>query len=330
MNASSRNQSWPPRASIDALRLRAKLYSSIREFFAQRDVLEVDTPSLSFATTTDPNIHSFTTEYLHTGDSSGQVLYLITSPEFHMKRLLAAGSGSIYQLCHVFRQSELGTQHNPEFTMLEWYRVGMGYQELMKEVAELVTMLLSHELNEPEYLTYQEAFQRHAGIDPLTTAFEDLKQLAQQAGLSISVDSQDDKDLYLDFLMSHLVQPRLGAGRLSFVYEYPASQCALARIAPQNAQVAERFELFVEGTELANGFHELADSDEQLRRFHAEQHKRELLGITSVNMDQNLIDALHTGLPDCSGVALGVDRLIQFIGIKESLNDVLAFPFNHA
>ena len=330
MDFSSKNQSWHPQASFDALRLRARLYQSIREFFTQRDVLEVDTPSLSFATTTDPNIHSFKTVFYRDGEPSGQALYLITSPEFHMKRLLAAGSGSIYQLCRVFRQSELGTQHNPEFTMLEWYRVGMDYQELMKEVAELVTVLLDRELKEPEYLSYQEAFQRYTGIDPLTVKIDELQQLAQQAGFSMPTHGQDDKDLYLDFLMSHIVQPRLGEGRLSFVYEYPASQCALARIAPHNAQVAERFELFVEGRELANGFHELADSEEQLRRFHTEQQKRGVQGTESVAIDQHLIDALSAGFPDCSGVALGVDRLIQFIETKKLLNDVLAFPFNRA
>ena len=330
MESSSQNQSWRPKASFDSLRLRARLYQSIREFFAQRDVLEVDTPSLSFAATTDPNIHSFNTVFHQGEESSGQDLYLITSPEFHMKRLLAAGSGSIYQLCHVFRQSELGAQHNPEFTMLEWYRVGMGYRELMKEVAELVTMLLNRELNEPEYLTYQDAFQRYVQIDPLTASLDELQQLAQQAGFSIPSHDQDDKNLYLDFLMSHRIQPKLGEGRLCFVYEYPASQCALAQITPQNGQVAERFELFVEGRELANGFHELADAEEQLRRFQGEQQKRESQGAGSVVIDQSLIDALYAGLPDCSGVALGIDRLIQFIDTKELLNDVLAFPFNRA
>lgn len=330
MDSSLQNQSWQPQASFDLLRLRARLYQSIREFFAQRDVLEVDTPSLSFAATTDPNIESFKTVFHHGGESSGQDLYLITSPEFHMKRLLAAGSGSIYQLCHVFRQSELGAQHNPEFTMLEWYRLGMDYGELMKEVAELVTKLLNRELKETEYLTYQQAFLRYVGIDPLSAGLEELRQLAQQAGFTIPAHNQDDKDLYLDFLMSHRVQPKLGEGRLSFVYEYPASQCALARIAPHNGQVAERFELFIEGRELANGFHELANADEQLRRFQREQERRESQGVGSVVIDQSLIDALHAGLPDCSGVALGVDRLIQFIDAKKLLNDVLAFPFNRA
>ena len=214
--------------------------------------------------------------------------------------------------------------------MLEWYRVGMGYQELMEEVADLVAMLLNRELKDPEYLTYSEAFQRYVGIDPLAARLDDLLQLAQQTGLAIPVNDDDGKDLYLDFLMSHLVQPKLGIGRLSFIYEYPASQCALARIAPHNEQVAERFELFVEGIELANGFHELADAEEQLQRFLVERQKREMQGAGLVNIDHHLIDALSSGLPDCSGVALGVDRLIQLICAKEILDDVLAFPFNRA
>ncbi|WP_455208467.1 EF-P lysine aminoacylase EpmA [Kaarinaea lacus] len=330
MDSSFENQSWRPCASFDVLRLRAKVYQAIREFFGQRDVLEVDTPSLSIATTPDPNIHSFDTLFLGCGEAVQRRMYLITSPEFHMKRLLAAGSGSIYQICHVFRQSELGSQHNPEFTLLEWYRVGMDYHALMAEIAELVSLLLNRELAEPEYLTYQDAFLRYAGIDPLNATLDELQQLAQQAGFTLPCTGQDDRDVYLDYLMSVDIQPRLGKGRLTFIYEYPASQCALARIAPHNNQVAERFELFIDGKELANGFHELADAKQQLDRFQSEQRQRAQRGIAPTTIDQNLIAALSAGFPDCSGVALGLDRLIQFMCDKNSLNDVLAFPFNHA
>ena len=329
MGSSFDNQSWLPNASFEDLRLRASVYATIREFFKQRDVWEVDTPSLSMATTTDPNIRSFETQFLGSGEVQQQRMYLITSPEFHMKRLLSAGSGSIYQICHVFRQSELGSQHNPEFTQLEWYRVGMRYHELMKEVADLVSLLLGSEKPDPEYLTYQEAFLRYAQIDPLEISLEELRQHAQQAGLSLPTSESEDRDLYLDYLMSTQVQPRLGKGRLTFVYEYPASQCALARIASDNSQVAERFELFIEGIELANGFHELADADQQIHRFHTELDRRAQLGIESTAIDQHLIAALDAGLPDCSGVALGIDRL-QFMSSKKSLHDILAFPFNRA
>ena len=330
MDDSFENQSWPPSASFEQLRLRAGVYESIREFFKQRKVLEVDTPSLSMATTPDPNIHSFETHFLGYGEVRQQRRYLITSPEFHMKRLLAAGSGCIYQICHVFRQAELGSQHNPEFTMLEWYRIGMDYHSLMKEVAELVALLLTQELAEPEYLSYKAAFVRYTGIDPLAATLTKLRQQAQKAGLTLPASGQDDKDLYLDYLMSTQVQPQLGKGRLTFIYEYPASQCALARIASDDNQVAERFELFLEGVELANGFHELADAEQQLQRFQSELERRSQAGMQPVSIDRHLIAALAGGFPDCSGVALGLDRLIQFITAKKSINDVLAFPFNRA
>ncbi|MGD8568800.1 MAG: EF-P lysine aminoacylase EpmA [Gammaproteobacteria bacterium] len=320
-------QSWRPQAGTDVLRVRARVYQAIRDFFKQRGVWEVDTPSLAAASVTDPAIESFATRYDGHGDVAPE-RYLITSPEFHMKRLLAAGSGSIYQLCHVFRQAELGSQHNPEFTMLEWYRVGMGYRELMKEVDQLVRGLVKQDLQETQYLTYQEAFVRYLDIDPLTAQTEDLYRCAQQAGLTTVAG--EDRDLYLDFLMSYRVQPQLGIGRLTFIYEYPASQCALARIAPHNPQVAERFELFAQGRELANGFQELTDAAEQKRRFEQDLQMRARRETNLVTPDQYFLDALSAGLPDCSGVALGVDRLIQFMLDKKSVGDVLAFPFNRA
>ena len=327
MNSPIDDQSWQPQAGFDVLRLRARVYQTIREFFKQRGVTEVDTPVLTAATVTDPAIESFTTTYGDPGTAQRE-LYLMTSPEFHMKRLLAAGSGSIYQLCHVFRQSELGSQHNPEFTLLEWYRVGMGYRDLMKEVAQLVRVLVKQDLSQPQYLSYQEAFLRYADIDPITADTATLRQCAQQAGLSISTDSPDERDIYLDFLMSHRVQPKLGRDCLTFVYEYPASQCALARISPHNDLVAERFELFLQGRELANGFQELTDAGQQAERFQRDLEKRAQRGSKQVPQDKHLIDALAAGLPDCSGVALGVDRLIQFMLDKKKIEEVLAFPFN--
>jgi lysyl-tRNA synthetase class 2 len=330
MDTSFDNQSWPPSASFESLRLRARVYETIREFFKLREVLEVDTPSLSAATNTDPNILSFKTEFAGFGDVPQQRMYLITSPEFHMKRLLAAGSGSIYQISHVFRQAELGSQHNPEFSLLEWYRVGMDYHTLMQEVTELVSLLVNRPLTDPEYLTYQDAFLHYVGIDPLTATLDELQRLAQQAGFSLPATGRNNKDLYLDYLMSTQVQPKLGKRRMTFIYEYPASQCALARIKDDNHQVAERFELFIEGVELANGFHELSDAEQQMARFHSELHQRAQQAIEPADIDQYLIAALGAGLPDCSGVALGLDRLIQFISGKKTINDILAFPFNRA
>jgi len=325
---------WPAKADLDILRLRAKTYEEIREFFRQRMVLEVDTPILSVASTPDPNIDSFETTYLAvTGKSSAGSRYLSTSPEFPMKRLLASGSGSIYQLCHVFRQAEQGSQHNPEFTLLEWYRVDMDYRELMQEVGELVASLMQQTMPQTfdiEILSYQDVFLQYLGVDPLTAPVTELQRLSEEAGLVNTKTDIDDKDLYLDFLMSQKVQPHLGDEKLSFVHEYPASQCAYAKLSNKNAQVAERFELFYQGVELANGYQELTDAKEQRLRFDQQNQKRVQQGKPLVHWDRHLVHALEQGMPACSGVALGVDRLIQLMSNVKNIEDILAFPFNRA
>jgi len=323
-------QQWRPVAAMDVLRVRADVYEHIREFFKSRDVLEVDTPVVSSSTTPDPHIDSFITDYFPSASQTpGESRYLSTSPEFPMKRLLAAGSGSIYQLCHVFRQAEQGSRHNPEFTMLEWYRVEMSYLELMREVAALVGRLLKQNLP-IEVLTYQAAFMRYLEIDPLTVTTGELQRLAEKSGLVCGEQDADDKDFYLDFFMSHQVQPQLGKGQLTFVHEYPASQCAYSKISSSDPRVAQRFELFFQGVELANGYQELTDAQEQKYRFEQQNKKRLLSGKSTVQWDENLVDALFVGMPDCSGVALGVDRLIQLILNLKNIEDVLAFPFNRA
>lgn len=321
---------WQAQADINVLRLRAALYEKIRDFFKQRQVLEVETPVLTSATTPDPNIHSFETHYESIGESEAQGgRYLSTSPEFHMKRLLASGSGSIYQLCHVFRQAESGNQHNPEFTMLEWYRVDFDYHTLMQEVAELVCQLIGKTID-IEFATYQSVFRKYLQIDPLASSEEELMQIVQNYGLVTTNQKPVDKDYYLDFLVSHEIQPKLGLNKLTFVHEYPASQCAYARLSPTNSQVAQRFELFYQGVELANGYQELLDAREQQHRFEQQNAKRKLTEQAPVNWDQNLVLALKQGMPACSGVALGVDRLIQSILNVKNIQDVLAFPFNRA
>jgi len=330
MDSGKSLQNWRPSASLDVLRLRARTYQTIREFFKQRKVLEVDTPCLSHATTSDPNIESFVTQFYGVVSGETHDLYLSTSPEFHMKRLVAAGIGSIYQISHVFRQSELGSQHNPEFSLLEWYRVGMNYQGLMREVAQLIRLLMQQDWNEVQYLTYQQAFLQFVGIDPYSSGPDELYQISLKLGFSSHTIPLDDKDVYLDYLMSHHVQPKLGDNRLTFVYEYPASQCAFARISPENSQVAERFELFINGIELANGYQELTSPEEQRQRFTTDLDKRIRNGANPICMDENLLDALQFGLPECSGVALGLDRLIQLMSGKKSLSDVLAFPLVRA
>ena len=326
-------QDWQPYARREMLLARAELLAQIREFFTARNVLEVETPVLSQAGTTDPNIESFQTRYEGPGLPLGQSLYLATSPEFHMKRLLAAGSGDIYQISRVFRQTEFGRWHNPEFSLLEWYRIGFDLPALMDEVSQLVSQLLApeHNLQATEFITYREAFQRHLALEPFTATTAQLQQCADSLRIGVSGLGIDDHDAWLDVLMSHCVQPRLGKEGLCFVYDYPATQAALARLrAGVLPPVAERFELFIDGIELANGFHELEDAEQQLQRFSRDLELRRQRGLSAVPIDRRLIDALYNGLPDCSGVALGLDRLLQCKFGTKALHECLVFPLDRA
>ena len=324
---------WHPGADLATLRLRAELLARIRAFFAARGVLEAETPVLSAAAITDPHLASFGTLYSGPGPLYGRTLYLHTSPEFPMKRLLAAGSGCIYQIARVFRDGEAGRRHNPEFTLLEWYRVGFDHHRLMGEVAELVSELLAGKLAlaEPERLSYRELFQRHLGLDPHRTSAPALAACAERQNVPIPPGMPaDDLDPWLDLLLTHCIEPELGPGRLTFVYDYPASQAALARLRPGDPPVGERFELYVNGVELANGFHELGDAEEQRRRFERENAVRQASGLPVMAVDEHLLAALGTGLPDCAGVALGFDRLAMLAAGKKSLAEVLAFPLDRA
>lgn len=324
---------WRPSADLSVLRLRAELLAQIRAFFAARGVLEVETPALSAAAITDPHLASFKTCYSGPGSQHGRPLYLHTSPEFAMKRLLAAGSGCIYQIARVFRDGEAGSRHNPEFTLLEWYRVGFDHHRLMDEVAELVGMLLAGRLAlaEPERLSYRQIFQHHLNLDPHRATVADLAACAETRNISIPTGMPpDDPDPWLDLLLTHCVEPRLGSGRLTFVHDYPASQAALARLRPDDPPVGERFELYINGIELANGFHELGDAVEQRRRFAQENAARRAVGLPIMPVDEHLLAALEFGLPDCAGVALGFDRLVMLATRKTSLAEVLAFPLDRA
>jgi elongation factor P--(R)-beta-lysine ligase len=325
---------WRPSATLEVLKLRARLLARIRAFFSARGVLEVETPVLSGAATTDPALASCATRYTGPLFPHGQMLYLHTSPEFPMKRLLAAGSGSIYQICKVFRDGEAGRQHNPEFTLLEWYRVGFDHHRLMDETGELVMELLAPlmALQPPERLSYRDAFQRHAGLDPFAATPDDFRRAAGTHGIQVSPEmlTQSDPDAWRDLLLTHAVEPKLGQGRLIFIYDYPASQAALARILPGNPPVAARFELYLNGIELANGFHELADAGEQRQRFEAQLHIRETSGLPVVPVDEHLLAALAHGLPDCAGVALGFDRLVMLACGARTIDEVLAFPLERA
>lgn len=316
---------WRPTASLANLRLRAGLLQQIRAFFDARGVLEVETPALSHAGATDRNLESFTA-----ANPAGGFLYLHTSPEFPMKRLLAAGYGDIWQLCKVFRAGEQGRLHNPEFSLLEWYRVGMDHHQLMREVAELLAELIPGLESAPDYLTYREAFQRHAGLDAFTTDSRTCLRALQAAGLTPPAENELDRDGWLDLVAGELVYPRLGKGRLTFLHDYPASQAALARIRSDNPPVAERFEAFFEGHELANGYHELTDGAEQHARFDADRAYRRTHGLADVPADDHLVAALTHGLPDCAGVALGFDRVVMLAAKAAAIDEVIAFPFDRA
>lgn len=317
---------WRPGASLDVLRARARLLADVRRFFAERGVLEVETPILSRAGTTDPNLESFTSHYAGPGAPGGEPLFLQTSPEFFMKRLLAAGSGPVYQVGRVFRNGESGRRHNPEFTLLEWYRPGFDHHQLMDEVEQLLAGLLSLQTDgrRAERLSYAEAFQRHAGIDPHNADAAALAQCAADCGLRPSSDL-NDRDGWLDLLLVTVVEPALGVDGLTFLYDYPASQAALARVRPGVPALAERFEVYLHGIELANGFHELADAREQAERFAAERRLRAQRGQADVPEDRRLLEALEHGLPDCAGVAVGLDRLLMAALGADSLDQVLAF-----
>ena len=319
---------WQPNASITALRQRAAIVKTIRGFFEDRAVLEVETPSLSQATVTDQHLASFVTEFIGPGFAHGQTLYLQTSPEYAMKRLLAQGSGCIFQIGKAFRNEESGRFHNPEFTLLEWYRVGFDHFKLMDEVDELLQLVL--ETRKAERCSYQCAFMTHVGIDPLDTSVEALQQALVEHGMGDIAQIESCEDTLMQLLFSQVVEPNIGQQVPCFIYHFPASQAALAKIHGQDNRVAERFEVYFKGIELANGFHELTDGQEQLARFERDNAKRLADRKPANSIDRHLIDALNHGMPDCAGVALGIDRLIMLALAVDSIDQVLSFAIERA
>ncbi len=309
---------WAPSASIEALRIRAHWLARIRAFFAERGVLEVETPVLAAAGVTDIHIDGLREA------STGR--WLQTSPEYAMKRLLAAGMGDCYQITRAFRAGEQGRWHNPEFTLLEWYRLGFDAQALMDEVAELVAMVLGpapvHTRN------YAEAFVIAGLPDPITASDSDIQQAAQQHPQAQPVPGDLNRDALLDWLFSQVVVPSLP--ERCFITHFPASQAVLARLSPENPQTAERFELFCQGIEMANGFDELTDAAELRARFARDQALREQADTVVPAIDERLLAALDAGLPDCAGVALGVDRLLALASGAEGISPVLAFDWDRA
>jgi elongation factor P--(R)-beta-lysine ligase len=326
---------WRPGASRDMLRRRAACLALVRGFFADRGVLEVDTPLIVNSPVSDVHIHSAAVQLTPPGGAPAAPppLYLHTSPEYAMKRLLAAGSGDIYQVCHVARGLEQGRLHNPEFTLIEWYRIGFSLGELMSEVEALLRSLLGAPAvgRGSERLSYGEAFRRELDLDPFSAPQAQLLAAAQRAGYqawagSAAAGGREDRDELLELLMAARVGPRLGQGSFTFVYGYPASQAALARLDPAEPRTAERFELYVDGIELANGFHELSSSLEQRARFERDNDARRRRGLPVAPPDERLLAALAAGLPDCAGVALGFDRVLMLAAGAQHIDEVLTFP----
>jgi elongation factor P--(R)-beta-lysine ligase len=314
---------WQPTASIATLEVRASMLRSARDYFAATRALEVETPTLSASAVTDVHIASVAAQPF------GRQHYLHTSPEFAMKRLLAAGCGDIWQICRVYRDGESGRFHNPEFTLIEWYRIGVDHHSLMSDVERLLSAMLppSRHFDSAERLTYREAVQLHAGIDAFDDPLAVLIARLESADIHVPASIRDDRDACLDLIVSTIVGPQLGRERLSFVYDYPASQAALARV---QGRIASRFEAYLDGIELANGFHELGASEEQRARFEADLAERARRRLPSVPMDERFIAALQHGLPECSGVALGFDRLVMCAVGAKHIDEVLAFAFARA
>jgi lysyl-tRNA synthetase class 2 len=319
---------WKPTANLKALRLRADLYALVRRFFAERGVLEVETPVLSSAGNTDPNIESFALRFDGPRAAGEATRWLRTSPEFPLKRLLAAGVGDCYELGRVFRNGEAGKRHNPEFTLLEWYRVGMDHHRLMDEVSELLkaALTLAGRRATVRDTSFRQLYQDKFGFDPMLAAEDELRSPLQVYGIDPTGLTHDD---WLDLLMTHLIQPTIPANRILLVYDYPASQCALAKVRAGDPPLAERFEVFLGPLEVANGYHELNDAAEQRRRFETDLDRRRARNAATPALDERLLASLPK-LPECAGVALGVDRLLMALMATDKISDVLAFPFDRA
>ncbi len=327
---------WRPSANLELLSLRAWLLENIRSFFSSRGVLEVETPLLGRHAVSDPHLRSFQVgcdcrckkndeENIFPG-------FLQTSPEYFMKRLLAAEASSIFQICKAFRDEEIGRYHNPEFTLLEWYRRGYDHQQLMLELRELISNIFAAKTIQLEWsaFSYQELFEKYLGINPHRIATEDLLErcITHMGAEQVQALTRDE---CLDLLLSHDIEPRLKDQGAVFVFDYPESQAALARLSknPNGFIVASRFELYINGLEIANGYHELSDYEEQKKRFAEDNNRRKALGIKEVPVDTNFLAALKAGLADCAGVAVGLDRLLMVLSGAKTLAEVQAFAFSH-
>ena len=315
---------WKPTATRDMLAHRAAVLMHARHFFVDRGVMEVDTPMIVNAPVTDVHIHSAKVEF----EGSPRPFFLHTSPEYAMKRLLAAGSGDIFQICHVARGLERGRLHNAEFTLIEWYRLGWTLDRLMHETETLVRTLVGDVAFAltSEQISYEEAFLQELDLDPFTASMEELSAAASAAGFTAEAQRGAKRDELLELLMGTVVGPKLGHTSLTFVFNYPASQAALARVNPLDPRVALRFELYCKGMELANGFQELFEVDEQRWRFEQDNKERQQMGLPTYPLDERLLAALAAGLPECTGVAVGFDRVMMLAAEVEHIDAVLPFP----
>lgn len=319
---------WQPTASIERLRQRAHIIKLIRDFFYARGVLEVETPLLGHTSVTDPYIQSIAALVQPHHGAREQRYYLQTSPEYAMKRLLANNCGPIFQICKAFRQEQTGRFHNPEFTMLEWYRPGFDHHLLMDEMDELLQLVLK--IKKARRLSYTQTFQTYLNVNPHQTTSEELKQIAIDQQLDIAADI-NDIDTWLQLLMSEVIEKQLASDTVpTFIYDFPMTQAALAKIIPGNPPVAARFEVYYCGLELANGFYELQNAKEQRDRFEKNNRTRETLALDKLPIDELFLAALEQGLPDCAGVALGIDRLIMLALDCKAISEVLSFNFSRS
>ncbi|WMY94764.1 MAG: elongation factor P--(R)-beta-lysine ligase [Arsenophonus sp.] len=320
---------WQPNISIDNLLKRSKIIHEIRRFFIDRGVVEVETPILSKFAVTDVHLFHFETQFIAPLIHNNIKMYMITSPEYHMKRLVAAGSGPIYQIIKSFRNKEKGRYHNPEFTMLEWYRPNYDMYRLIDEVDDFLQQIL--DCAPTSRLSYQQVFQRYFEFDPLSLELE--KKILCDAAFKLGFSNaykEKDKDILLQFLFTIGIEPYLGKEKPTVIYHFPASQASLAKISREDNRVAERFEVYFKGIELANGFCELTDKEENQRRFENDNKIRKTLGLSINPIDQYFLNALDQVMPDCSGVALGIDRLLMLALKIEKISDVISFSIERA
>ena len=323
---------WQPTLSWQNAQKRAVVLQKIRAFFAERKVIEVETPALSQGTVTDVYLDAFECQYNFLADSSSEravTLFLQTSPEFHMKRLLASGYGCIFQIAKAFRHEESGNNHNPEFTLLEWYRIGFDQFDLMHEVAELLKVVLGG--NKALFTSYQDIFIKTVSVDPLIANFDVLVEVLNKHDKCADwLIEMNDADLLLQFIFTEIIEPTIGIDEPQFIYNFPVAQASLAKICPQDSRVAQRFECYYRGLELANGFNELTDATEQVTRFEQDNHKRKEQALADKPIDERFIAALSHGLPECSGVALGIDRLLMLALDVQQINEVQSFGVDRA